>query len=435
MDENRVKEYLQSVYDSEIPALVNRDILLPDTSKIVTLIGPRRAGKTYLMYQKIKELLAKGVHKNNILYINCEHPRLFSVGFEELYDVVKMHWRLYPSKEKKFYLFIDEPQVITKWESAVRMFHDESMNIFLSGSSSKLLSKEIATSLRGRCISYLVLPFSFKEYLRLREFNEDIERLGGKNKSLLMHHLDEYTQLGGYPEIIKESDPLIKERIINDYFELVVFKDIIDRYKIKNTKLVKWLINSCILSASSELSVHKTYLDLKSRGLKASKNTLYSYLSLLEDALMIFIVSKYVYSVKKVNPLINKIYIDDTCFFKCVDSSKNVGKKMENMVYLELMRRKNPLANIHYYKNIQGEEVDFVITEGNKVMQLIQVCQKLDDIDTKQREIRALLKAGSELKCKKLIIITEDYQGTEEAEWFGNKGKIEYIPIWKWLLK
>ncbi|MFH1072120.1 MAG: ATP-binding protein, partial [Nanoarchaeota archaeon] len=345
MDEDRVREYLQDAFDREIPPLVDRDILLPDTSKIVTIIGPRRAGKTYLLYQKIKELLSKGIQKDNISYINCEDPRLSSVGFKELFDVIKMHWRMYPSKEKKFYVFLDEPQVITQWESAVRMLHDEGMNIFLSGSSSKLLSKEIATTLRGRSVTYLVLPFSFREYLRLKGFDEDAGKLGSKKKSALMHHLDEYVQLGGYPEIIKEPDPLMKDRIINEYFELIVFKDIIDRYKIKNTKLVTWLIHACILSASSELSIHKTYLDLKSKGLEASKNTLYNYLSLLEDSLTIFMVDRYSHSVKKVNPLINKVYIDDTCFFRRIDSSRNVGKKMENVVYLELMRRKRPLAN------------------------------------------------------------------------------------------
>ncbi len=248
-----------------------------------------------------------------------------------------------------------------------------------------------------------------------------------------MYHLDEYLQQGGFPEIIK--DMIVKEKIMNEYFELVVYKDIIDRYKIKNTKLITWLIHSCIASAAAELSIHKTFLDLKSQSVKASKNTLYNYLSLLEDSLFLFIVSKYAHSIKKRNPLINKTYINDACFFKRIDASKNTGKKMENATYLELLRRKKPLENIHYYKNVQGEEVDFVITEGNRVTQLIQVCQEMDAMKTRQREVRALCKAGAELGCKNLIIITEDKERTEDFVWFGKKARITSNPLWKWLLR
>jgi predicted AAA+ superfamily ATPase len=434
MDKERVKEYIVDWYHKSLPDLIQRDITIPSTSKIVTLIGPRRAGKTYILFQHMKKLLSSGIKKNQLIYLNCEDPRVSSLQAIELFEIVKIYWELYPHAEKEFFVFIDEPQVIPKWESAVRMFHDDEMKIFISGSSSKLLSKEIATSLRGRSLSYLVLPFSFSEYLKLKRRSYDLYRLGSKDKAALMNSVDEYLEFGGYAEIINEQDTELKTKIISEYFEIITYKDIIDRYKIKNTRLIQWLLKSSISSGASELSIRKVYLTLKSQHLQASKNTVYDYFSLLEDALFIFPISRHSFSERKKDFSINKTYINDNCFMKIVDSSKNIGKKMEQAVFLELLRRKRPLSHIFYYKNVQANEVDFVITEGNKPTQLIQVCQKVDDITTKQREIRSLIKAGSDLNCKNLIIITEDYQGTEEAKWFDNKGKITYIPLWKWLL-
>lgn len=431
MNVEEVKEYLLDFQKRNLPALIDRELKISDTKKIKSIIGPRRAGKTFFMYQQIKELIRSGIKKESILYLNFEDTRLIEVNFKEIREVVKLHWQIYPESTKdKLYVFIDEPQNIDKWEVAVRSLHDEGFDIFLSGSSSRLLSKEIATSLRGRTISYFILPFSFMEFLKIKNLKFDVKHLSSKEKSILLSFVDEYLEFGSFPEIILENNKENKIRIINEYFDLVVYKDIVERYKIKNIQLIKWLIKSLLASFSKEFSVHKLYLTLKSRGIKLSKNTLYAYLSMLEDSMFAFFISKFKYSIRKEEFSINKAYLCDIGFVKLSEFSGDKGRKIENVVLLELKRKASPLEQIFYWANGKSE-IDFIVAHGLKIKQLIQVCHNIDDYDTKRRETRALVKASKELKCKNLLVITFDYEAEERIQ-----GKrIKFIPLWKWLLE
>ncbi len=227
-----VKEYLVDFQEKDLPELVERGLEIGETKRIITVIGPR--GKTYFMYQQMKNFLSRGVKKEDIIYLNFEDPRLIDVNFKEIREIIKLHWQMYPESIKnQLIIFVDEPQNIDKWEIAVRSLHDEGFKIFLTGSSSKLLSKEIATALRGRTVSYLLLPFSFGEYLKMKNVKLDIERLSSRGKSTLLAHLNEYIEFGGFPEIIQENNNENKLRMINEYFNLVVYRDIVERYKIK----------------------------------------------------------------------------------------------------------------------------------------------------------------------------------------------------------
>jgi len=427
MNNQEIREYLLDFQNKELPKLVNREIRIGKTKKIKAIIGPRRAGKTFLMYQKMKEMISSGTNKKDILYLNFEDPRLIDIGFKEINEIVKLHWQIFPSS-KNIHIFIDEPQNVERWEIAVRSLHDEGLDVFLTGSSSKLMSKEIATSLRGRSLSYLLLPFSFREFLKMKDFSPNPNMLSSREKSILMNLLSEYLEFGGFPEITQESGEN-KLKSISEYFDMIVYRDIVERYKIKNTHLIKWLIKSIITSFASEFSVHKLYLILKSRGIKLSKNTLYSYLSMLQDAMFVFFLEKFDYSIRKRELSISKAYISDVGFTKIAEASKDIGKRMENVVFLELERRKSPLTSLFYWRDVQGKEVDFVLKE-RRIKQLIQVCHNIDDYDTKKRETRALLKASKELKCSNLLIITDDKECKERI-----KGKtIKYVPLWKWLL-
>ena len=427
-----VKEYLLDFQGRELPELTERELKISESRKIKSIIGSRRAGKTYFMYQKIGELIKFGVNKENVMYLNFEDPRLIDVNFKEMREIIKLQWQLYPSSTKEnCHIFVDEPQNIKNWETAVRALHDEGFNVFLSGSSSKLLSSEISTSLRGRTLSYVLLPFSFREFLKMKKFVFDASRLDSKQKSALLGLLDEYIEFGGFPEVILEKDAETRIKTINEYFNLIVYRDIVERYRIKNTQLIKWLIKSLSTSFSREFSVHKIYLTLKSKGIQVSKNTLYSYLSMLEDSLFVFLVPKFDYSTRKKDFSISKAYLCDVGFTKLVETTKDKGHKMENIVFLELERRKRSLTSISYWKNPQQEEVDFVVKTNTGIEQLIQVCYNVDDYDTKKREVRALLKAGKELKCSNLLIITEDKEGSEKI---GDK-TIKYAPLWAWLLE
>jgi len=434
MDKERIKRYLLDFQEKIFPNLKDRDIQLKESSKIQTVIGARRVGKTYLLFNKITELQNKGINKKQIIYLNFENPILNEVSCKEFGEIIELHWSLFPETIKqKLYLFIDEPQSIDKWELAVRELYDDySCHIFITGSSSKLLSKEIMTSLRGRSISNVLLPLSFREFLNFKEMDLDIKKLSTKSKARLMNYLGEYLKFGGYPEIILENDINEKLKIIKDYFDLTIYKDIIDRYNIKNTRVVKWLINYLISSIAKEISLNKIYLNLKSRGTKISKNTLYEYFSMLEDSFFIFPLKKFEYSLKNENLSIPKVYVNDIAFLNLF-SMEEYGKRMENIVLLEIIRKINkiPLIRVHYWKSPNRKEVDFVISEGKKVKMIIQVCYSLSDEKTKKREIDSLLMCLNYFKLKEGLIITIDEEGEKNI----NGKTIKLVPLWKWLLE
>jgi len=431
MNEKEIEQYVIDFHKKESPKSLARDLKVPPQEKIKVIIGPRRAGKTFFLYHIMNELRKEN---KNVLYLNFENTKLFGITFKEIKEIININERLFPSeKNNPYILFLDEPQNVDLWEKAVRELFDEGYNIYISGSSSKLLSKEIATSLRGRSISYLLLPFSFNEFLKENNYNYT-KLLSSEDKTRLLRFFDEYIEFGGFPEVVIEKNKESKVKDIESYLELTIYKDIIERYKIKDSILIKWFIRSVASCYSSELSINKIYLTLKSQGRQISKDELYSYASIVEDSLFVFYLPKFSHSLRKREPT-SKVYLSDVGFTKLIETNEDTGKKMENIVYLELVRRKTPFQELFYWKNVQQEEVDFVVKENNKIRELIQVCKDLSNNETKQREIRSLLKASKDLKCQNLSIITENYESEENAEWFDLKGKIRYIPVWKWLLE
>lgn len=434
MNKEKIKQYLIDFQERTFPYLIDRDTHLKKSSKIQTVIGARRVGKTYLLFNKIKKLEEKGIKRSQIIYLNFENPVLNEMKYTEIKEIIELHWSISPKTIKKqLYLLIDEPQTINKWELAIRELYDDyNCQIFITGSSSKLLSKEISTSLRGRSITAILLPLSFKEFLDFKKFKYDMNKLSTKSKAQLINYAQEFLRFGGYPEIVLEKNKNEKLKIIKDYFDLTIYKDIIDRHNIKNTQVIKWMINYLISSVAGEISVNKIYLNLKSNGIKISKNTLYEYFSSLEDSFFIFPVRKAEHSHKKQGLSIPKVYLNDIGFLNLF-SIKEHGKRMENVIFLELLRQKNkdPLMDINYWKSAAQKEVDFIVKKGRKIESVIQVCYSLLNEKTKEREINGLLAAMKEFKFKKGVIITQDREGTEHI-----KGKtIHCIPLWKWLLQ
>lgn len=432
MDEKEIEQYLVDFDKKELPLAIERELFVhSETQKIKTIIGPRRAGKTFFLFQVIKKLKKNG---EKVLFLNFESPKLFGITFKEIRKIVSLYERIFPSeKNKKPSLFFDEPQNVDLWEKAIRELYEEGYNIYLSGSSSKLLSKEIATSLRGRSISYLLLPFSFKEFLRSKNFFYS-NNLSSEEKNKLLVFLREYLDFGGFPEILLEENKDLKMKYLENYFDLVVYKDMIERHNIKDSFLIKWFLKSLVSSFSNELSIHKIYLTLKSQGRKISKDEIYTYKSITEDSFFAFYLPKFSYSLRKREGL-SKVYLVDPVFVKLIETSEDLGKKMENLVFLELLRRKKPFEEFFYWKNNQKEEVDFVVKEKNSIKALIQVVKEFSKEETKEREARALLKASRDLKCKNLIMITENFEGREKFNWFDFEGEIRFVPLWKWLLE
>lgn len=431
MNGDEVRKYLIDFQQKDFPQLAERLLQLASTRKIKTVIGPRRAGKTFLLIQQMKKLVDKGVKKESIVFLNFEDARLLGLTFSEVRDVIKLHWQLYPASTKgELHVFADEPQNVTGWENAFRSLYDEGFNIYVTGSSSKLLSKEIATALRGRTISHLLLPFSFREFLKAKNFSHDLMKLGSRQHSELLALLDEYLDYGGFPEIVMEENQENKKKTLAEYFNTVIYMDLVERHGIRNTQAVKWLLKMLTESMAKEFSVHKTFQTLKSMGLKISKNTLYTYLSAVEDVFYSFQVQKTSTSQRKRDFSITKAYLCDNAYFKLVETTPAQGRRMENAVFLELKRRLGPLEEITYWKNQQQEEVDFVISQGTRITQLIQVTKDAANPDTKKREVKALIKASKELKCNNLLIITSDYDAVETR----SGKKIKYGSLWKWLL-
>ncbi|MFH1638147.1 MAG: ATP-binding protein [Candidatus Woesearchaeota archaeon] len=405
--------------------------------KIVVFTGVRRCGKTYTMFQLINSL-ALTVKKDCLFYINFEDERI-EKKTELLTNLIPSLMKLYGNGSKRYFLFLDEIQVIPDWSRWLRRVFDSYRNItfFVSGSSSKLSSKEIPTELRGRAVSFDVLPLSFKEFLTfkglaLEENFELSERKLSHVKSLLLEYLDQ----GGFPEVVSEELLGNKHRIVQDYFRTIINRDIAERHHIKNTGLLSDFLR--LLVNSTRFSINKTVNVLRSQGKTAGKETIINYARYAEESYFCYFVPIFSYKIKDQEQYPKKVYLSDNSFISDISLkfSKDSGKLYENMAFIELKRRQaeNQLIEIFYWADKESE-VDFVVKERGKAKELVQVCYNIGDYDVKARETRALIKASKELKCKRLLVITEDYEGEEEAEWRGARGRIKYIPMWKWLLE
>jgi len=420
---------IKDFQEFDLPKLIERDIEVETDlpiKRVISVIGPRRAGKTFFIFQLIKKLLEKGIEKNKILYINFESDLLVGCTTSDLRNMLDIFYEIYPeNKRKKVYLFLDEVQNIYNWEKFVRTVIDaENIQAFVTGSSSKLLSKEIATSLRGRTLPYYVYPFSFKEFLKAKDFKVE-KYFSSSQKAKFLNFLEKYLR-GSYPEtIFFETE---KEKILKEILDVTIYRDIVERFKVKNVKVLRLLLKGLI--SSTYFSVHKFYNYLKSLGIKVSKNTIYNYVEYFSDSLILYTLRKYSKSYKETEQTIPKIYLVDNGLL-IINGIENLGRLMENVVFLELIRRNFVLNENLFYFIPNYKEVDFVLKSGEKITQLIQVCYNLDDFNTKERELNALLKASKDLNCSNMLVISWDYEGREK---FKGK-KIMFLPLWKWLLE
>lgn len=418
-----------------IPSIIPRDVTLKDylsmkVNKIIVLNGFRRVGKTYILYGLANELL-KSNTREEIVHINFEDERI-PLKTEFLSSILPVADELFNKKIK--YLFLDELHNIPNWSKWLRRTYDnKNIKIFVSGSSSKMSEEEIPTELRGRFLEVKVFPLSFKEFLEFKKLRFDLKNIdySEQEKPLILKALTEYLVYGGLPEIVLEDENK-KFELAQSYYATVIKRDIAERYNIKNEESLKTLIK--LLLDSKEYSISKTYNNLKSLGLEVGKSTVQKYLSYIENSYFAFSLPIFSYKIKDQIQYPKKIYFIDNVFINAISTKfmNNFGRLYENLVAIELKRRKQ---ESYYWKNMEKEEVDFVVKKDSKIDRLIQVCYDISDPDTKKREIKALLKAGKDLRCNNLIIINQNYFGEEQAEWFGIKGKIKFIPLWKWLLE
>jgi len=429
---NILEEIITEFHKESIPAAFKRELSTPtDTGKVITIIGLRRVGKTYYLFQIINELLNEGLEKKRIFYINFEDERLGDMSADDLSGIIELYYKINPDA-KTLYLFFDEIQEIDGWERFIRRLTErKNVRIFLTGSSSKLLSKEIATSLRGRTLSYNLFTLSFREFLNAKHFKPTFPLIESE-RGILKGHLDEYIKYGRFPELL-EYERLIRIKTLNEYIDLIVYRDLVERFGIEKISALKFMIRSLVRNFARELSVRKLYNFLLSANVSLSKTKVYEYFSYLQDINFVIVLRKYGKGVREVEGSIPKIYLADIGFVTLYGVDDR-GRRIENVVAIELLRKKNylnPLLEVYYWKEASGKEVDFVLTEGMEVKQLIQVCYDIDDVLTKERELKSLVKASKELGCSDLLVITWDY---EDEQVFKDKN-IRFMPLWKWLLE
>ncbi|PIN85643.1 MAG: hypothetical protein COV47_01140 [Candidatus Diapherotrites archaeon CG11_big_fil_rev_8_21_14_0_20_37_9] len=406
-----IKELLIKFHSSELPELIERDIEIPEfkkINKIIVTIGPRRAGKTYFLYQIMKKRIKKGNTLKDFIYLNFENENLSELKPNQLNLILEAYAELYG--EKKPILFLDEIQNIPNWDKFIRRLNDENYLTYISGSNSKFLSKEIATALRGRDYPVQVLPFSFKEFINFKGIKLEKNWEFSKTKLQVKRAFEEYFSLSGFPEIILEN----KLELIDQYFKTMLFQDIIERYAIKNTDLMRLLMLFLARHYGGNYSLNKFNNFAKSNSYKSSTSVIQKYSKILEDIYFSFFITAKQKSMKKESNYQKKAYLYDHAFANYY-GEENKGRLLENIVAIELMRRQD---KVNHYTN--GFECDFITTKHS-----IQVCYALNQ-ENQKREMQGLIEATKKFKNKP-ILITFDQETQIQ--------KINTKPIWKWLLE
>jgi predicted AAA+ superfamily ATPase len=400
------------------------------SGKATICIGVRRSGKSTYLFQIIQRLLDKGVPRENILYLNFFDDRLYNLREEGLGLITEAYYSLYPEKKntEKVYCFFDEIQAFSGWEPFVdRLLRTEKCEVYITGSSSRMLSREIATQMRGRALSWEIFPFSFREYLDYKGIKSTLP-FSTKKRLLVQKVFEEYWKTGGFPEVAG-LDRHLRIKIHQEYFRTVLFRDLVERHNVSHPKALIDLAHRLVNNTSSLYSINSLTGYLKSLGHKAPKSTVSDYLEWFEDAYFLFTTRIFDASQarSKTNP--KKIYCIDHALVTSVSPSilVNSGHLLENLVFTAL-RRVSP--EIYYYKTKGGLEVDFITQMQNRNGMLVQVCESMYESQTKKREVTALSEAMSELRQKTGTIVTRN----EEEEIKVDSGKINVVPIWRFLL-
>jgi predicted AAA+ superfamily ATPase len=435
-ERERVRYAIKEWQEREIGEVKKRAInidLFAKLDHIIDIIGVRRSGKTFLMFMVMRELEKAGVRKDSIIYINFENRVLYPPT-ERLLDALLDY--TFEKGPKKTFLFLDEIHNIRNWERWARSVYDSHkgrIKIVVSGSTSRIIRKDIASLLTGRHVPIKVFPLSFSEFLDFRDvkLSKEDALYSARKQAMARSMLEEYLKYGGFPEVCLEGSGQLKTEILRAYYDDILYKDIMEKHGIKETVVMENFLRFLLSNVSSYFSYKRGKEYLNSQGIPVSTRTLLRYTSVLEEVFFFF-VPIFSRKVREQLKYPRKIYAVDMGLRNAINPlAEGYGKMAENIVYLELRRRfKESGTEINYWKSSRQEEVDFLVREGPKVSELIQVCWDMVKEETKERETKALLKAMDEFGLKKGIVITKDLEMEEKI----GSSKIGYIPLWKWLL-
>ena len=434
MEKEEILKILEdwNFWKKELEVGVKRSFYLEKLNKllvneqIIVITGARRSGKSFIMRRLAKDLMEKGVDKNQILMINFEDPRFTELNVSLLQKIYETYLE-FLSPRGRPYIFLDEVQEVAKWEKWVLTMQElKKAQIILSGSNAKLLSREFSSLLSGRHLDLIVSPLSFREFLEFKnlKIKDKLDIIANEIK--LKSFLQDYWENGSFPEaVLKEN----KKEILLTYFNDLLEKDLIKRYKIRKGEKLKEVVKFYFSNNSSLITFNSLE---KSLGISA--DTIEKFSGYLENIYLIFFVKRFSFKVKEQEKSPRKVYGIDSGLVNTVGFkfSQNLGRTAENIVFLKFLREKdqNPDLEIFYWKDKQHREVDFLLKEGKTIKSIYQTCWDLTDPKTKNREVKSLLKAMKELKLKEGFILNKDFAG--EAEERGMK--IIYLPLWKFLL-
>lgn len=398
---------------------------LAEMKEIVVMIGIRRCGKSTLLLQFCKDLIDSGFEKKNILIINTEDPRWKNISLELLNRIYEIYLtELQPSPDH--IVILDEIQNIDGWERFARFLHENrKVNVFVTGSSSKLLSSEYATVLTGRHLDMQVNPLSFKEYLFFQgyEIKDDVDI--SNKRHALKAEFKRYLMYGGFPKVSITKTESQKKELLETYFRDIIIKDIVKRFKIKEINKIEELAKYYL----ANVSTLQSFNNIKNV-LKLNLDTVERFSYYLSYAFFLYFVRKFSYSEKEqiLNP--RKVYCADNGLRNSVAFvfSSDYGRLAENIAYNALQKDGK---EIYYWKNQKGEEVDFIVKEKQRVKQAVQVCWNIEKKETKEREMKSLVIACKELKLREGLILTEDVEQEEKID----KIRIVFRPLWRWLLE
>lgn len=379
-------------------------------------VGIRRTGKSYMMYQQIHNLMNDGISSSQIVYVNFEDERLLEIGVDDLNTILEIGIEFSGSKGKP-YLFLDEIQNVDGWEKFVRRVADMKYRINITGSNSKMLSKEIASTLGGRFMIVNVFPYSFKEYLSANHIkNIILDQLGTKKRADIVSQYEQYVMYGAFPELVDIKN---KRPFLNNIYQTVYLQDIITRNKITNDFAVRLILKKIAESVTKVLSFNRLTNIVKSAGISIGKQTVINYVGHMLDSYLIFSLQNY--AGKKTPP---KYYFIDPGLLGLMLLDCKIAQ-LENLVAVELVRRYG-LDNVYFFEN--NIEVDFYVPSENLAIQVSM--QVLDDVDTLERETRAFVKLNDFIPNTKCLLITNSEETTLNCDGI----HIDVIPAWKWLL-
>lgn len=423
---------LIALRQNDIPFnVIERNVSLPvNRKKIITVPGVRRCGKSTMMEIAINNLIKDGVPKRNILWIGFDDERLINMSSDELDEVIVSYMEMFPDIPiKDVYMFFDEIQLIKGWEYFIlRVYKSYCKNIYVCGSNAAMLSSELGSALRGYPLEYEAYPLSFNEFCRFKRFATDVYL--EQDKARLKNAFEEYNRASAFPEIVLTPSRSEQLKLLHGYFDTMILRDLAEHYHITNTGVVRYFVKRIMANLTKPTSINAIYNDIKSQGLKVSKDDLYLWADYACNVFMFVRVPRYNRSIVKEHRLLDKFYCIDNGLRSAVlmPQSNDNGKNLENTVFLELYRRRLPSDKISYYQ--EKNECDFVIQREESVIRLIQVTWSMEYNETREREIKGLLEASSATGCDNLLIITDDEENSLEVD----GKKVNVVPAWKWLL-